>query len=169
MDPVDFLVIGSGIAGLTFALKAAKQHPDATIRIVTKAEASESNTKYAQGGIAVVLKNSIDNPEDHIRDTLRAGDGLCDEKIVRIVVDEGADRVQEMIAWGAQFDKNKLGEYDLGREGGHGINRVIHYKDATGSELERTLLDQVDNTANIILLDHHYAIDLITEHHFARI
>jgi len=165
MEQIDFLIIGSGIAGLTFALKAAKKHPNAKVCIVTKAEASESNTKYAQGGIAVVLKNSIDNPEDHIKDTLRAGDGLCDEKIVRIVVGEGADRVQEIIAWGAQFDKNNIGEYDLGREGGHGVNRVMHHKDATGFELERTLLNQVDLTSNISLLDHHYAIDLITEHH----
>ncbi len=165
MEPVDFLVIGSGVAGLTFALKTAENRPGSKILVVTKADESESNTKYAQGGIAVVLDKKLDSPEQHIHDTLKAGDGLCDEAVVRMVVDEGPLRIRELIAWGARFDRAGNGNYDLGREGGHGVNRIIHHKDSTGLETENTLLNRVHNTPEITILPHHFAIDLITEHH----
>src|SRR3954466_6258292 len=112
----DFLVIGSGIAGLTYALKVAHHCPDKKITIMTKATADETNTKYAEGGIAVVNDLENDSFEKHIEDTLIAGDGLCNEKVVEIVVKEGPDRVQEIIDWGAHFDKEHGGDYKRGKE-----------------------------------------------------
>ena len=107
----DFLVIGSGIAGLTYALKVAHDCPDKTITIVTKTQSDETNTKYAQGGIAGVMDFDKDSFNKHIEDTLIAGDGLCNKEVVEIVVREGVDRIQEIIEWGAQFDKDKDGEF----------------------------------------------------------
>ncbi len=119
MQTTDFLVIGSGIAGLSFALKTATRFPDKKIMLLTKASTDETNTKYAQGGIAVVNDHLHDSFEKHIEDTLISGDGLCNEDIVRTVVTEGPLRVNEMIDWGARFDKNAEGEFLRGREGGH--------------------------------------------------
>jgi len=158
---VDFLVIGSGIAGLTYALKVADH---GKVLIITKANADDSNTKYAQGGIAGVL-NGPDTFEQHIQDTLIAGAGLCDEKIVRIVVTEGADRIREIIDWGTRFDKNEKGEYDLAKEGGHSAHRVLHFKDATGNEIERALIERCHAHPNISISTHYFAIDIITQHH----
>jgi L-aspartate oxidase len=160
----DFLVIGSGISGLTFALKTATKFKDAKITIVTKDEQSESNTKYAQGGIATVYNRTVDSFEQHINDTLVAGDGLCDEDVVKMVVGDAPKRLQELIDWGTKFDENEKGNYDLGREGGHSQNRILHHTDITGAEIERALLAQVNAQENIDFLTHHYAIDLITEH-----
>ncbi|WP_218841539.1 L-aspartate oxidase [Winogradskyella undariae] len=160
----DFLVIGSGVSGLTFALKIAIQYKDSKIIIITKDEKTESNTKYAQGGIATVYDKTVDSFEQHIQDTLIAGDGLCDEKVVRMVVKHAPDRLQELIDWGTKFDKNDAGEYDLGREGGHSQNRILHHTDVTGAEIERALIAQVNAQPNIEFLEHHYAIDFITEH-----
>src|ERR687884_2262994 len=109
----DFLVIGSGIAGLTYALKVAEAKPDKQVVVITKAHSDETNTKYAQGGIAGVWDDQKDSYEKHIEDTLIAGDGLCNEKIVEIVVKEGVNRIEELIEWGAQFDKDAAGEYAL--------------------------------------------------------
>src|SRR5215831_195557 len=128
----DFLVIGSGIAGLSYALKVAQRFPDKKIVILTKTTADETNTKYAQGGVAVVNDLEKDSFEKHIEDTLIAGDGLCNEHIVEIVVKEGPERVNEIIEWGANFDKDSAGEFKLGKEGGHSEFRIIHYKDVTG-------------------------------------
>ncbi len=158
---VDFLIIGSGIAGLTFALKVAAY---GKVLIITKANADESNTKYAQGGIAGVLQGP-DSFEEHIQDTLTAGAGLCDEKVVRMVVTEGADRIKEIIEWGTRFDKNEAGSFDLAKEGGHSKHRVLHYKDATGNEIERALLAQIHAHENISLYTHYFALDIITQHH----
>ncbi|WP_405563194.1 L-aspartate oxidase [Polaribacter sp. Asnod6-C07] len=160
----DFLVIGSGIAGLTFALKTATRLKEAIVTVITKDEQSESNTKYAQGGIASVYNKTVDSFEQHITDTLIAGDGLCDEDVVKMVVEDAPDRLQELIDWGTKFDKNEKGKYDLGREGGHSQNRILHHTDITGAEIERALLAQVNALPNIKFLTHHYAIDLITEH-----
>jgi L-aspartate oxidase len=160
----DFLVIGSGVSGLTFALKAATKFKDSKVIIITKDIKSESNTKYAQGGIATVYDKTVDSFEQHIQDTLIAGDGLCDEKVVRMVVNDAPNRLQELIDWGTRFDKGKDGEYDLGREGGHSQHRILHHTDITGAEIERALIEQVEEQPNIELLEHHYAIDLITEH-----
>src|SRR5678809_1785335 len=145
----DFLIIGSGIAGLTYALKVAQHYPDKQVTVITKATPDETNTKYAQGGIAVVNDLENDSFEKHIEDTLIAGDGLCNQEVVEIVVKEGPARVQEIIDWGAQFDKDAEGDYRLGKEGGHSEFRILHHKDVTGREMERALLDAVKRQANI--------------------
>ncbi|RYY97263.1 MAG: L-aspartate oxidase [Chitinophagaceae bacterium] len=161
----DFLVIGSGIAGLTYALKTAQHFPDRQVTIITKAAADETNTKYAQGGIAVVNDLENDSFAKHIEDTLIAGDGLCNPAVVELVVKEGPARVQEIIDWGAQFDKDAEGSYKLGREGGHSEYRILHYKDVTGREMERALLTAVENTPNITIVKHCFVVDIITQHH----
>lgn len=161
----DFLVIGSGIAGLTYALKVAQAKPDKKITVVTKAYADETNTKYAQGGIAGVWDEDTDSFEKHIEDTLIAGDGLCNEEIVEIVVKEGPQRIREIIEWGAQFDKDPDGDYALGKEGGHSVNRILHHKDVTGKEMERALLQKILSMPNIELINHWFVVDIITQHH----
>lgn len=158
---VDFLVIGSGIAGLTFALKVAKY---GSVCIVTKARPDETATSYAQGGIAAVMYNP-DSYEKHIMDTILAGDGMCNERIVRITISESTERIRELIKWGIKFDKTKSGKYDLAKEGGHSEYRVLHHKDSTGREIEDTLLDQVHRHPRIDMLENYYAVDLITQHH----
>ncbi len=162
---VDFLIIGSGIAGLSYALKVADK---GSVYIVTKSNEDESNTKYAQGGIAAVWHDQ-DSIEKHIQDTLIAGANLSDEEAVRIVVTEGTERVRELIELGANFDKTAQGNYDLAKEGGHSEHRILHYKDITGYEIERALIAQVRNHKNITILDHHFAIDIITQHHLGEV
>ena len=161
----DFLVIGSGIAGLTYAIKVAKQFPQKKIIIITKTTSDETNTKYAQGGIAGVWDENKDSFDKHIDDTLIAGDGLCDKDIVEIVVKEGPERIREIIDYGANFDKTNSGEYALGKEGGHSEFRILHHKDVTGKEMERALLQEVSTLNNIEILNHCFVVDLITQHH----
>jgi len=161
----DILVIGSGIAGLTYALKAAQEMPDKKITILTKTQSDETNTKYAQGGIAGVTDFDHDSFQKHIEDTLVAGDGLCNPHIVEIVVKEGVERINELIAWGAQFDKDPEGDYKLGKEGGHSENRILHHKDVTGKEMERALLEAIKKCSNIELINHCFVLDIITQHH----
>lgn len=158
---VDFLIIGSGVAGLTYALKVA---PYGKVCLITKANEDESNTKYAQGGIAAVMY-SHDSYEKHVKDTLIAGDGICDEDVVRMVISESTERINELIGWGAAFDKTATGEYDLAKEGGHSEHRILHHKDNTGFEIERALLAQIHSHPNIEILDHFFAIDILTQHH----
>lgn len=169
MIETHYLVIGSGIAGLTFSVKIAEKFPDRKVVIVTKASEDESNTKYAQGGVAVVLNKEKDSFKKHIKDTLIAGDGLCDEEVVKMVVEEGPDRLEELLIWGANFDVNATGEFDLGKEGGHSEYRVVHHKDITGYEIEHALLKRVHQLKNISILPHHFAIDLVTNHHIKEI
>ncbi len=157
----DFLVIGSGVAGLSFALRAA-QH--GTVAVVTKKASAESNTNYAQGGIAAVM-DPADSTEAHVRDTLAAGAGLCDEAVVRMVVEEGPARVRELMELGAAFDRNGGGDLHLGREGGHSARRIVHAADMTGREVERALLARVRAHPNIEVRPYHFAVDLLTEHH----
>ena len=161
----DFLIIGSGIAGLTFAVKTARRFPDKTITILTKANTDETNTKYAQGGIAVVNDLEHDSFKKHIEDTLVAGDGLCNEHIVDIVVKEGPQRVNEIIDWGTKFDKDGEGDYMRGKEGGHSEFRILHYKDITGFEIERALVAETKKYPNIQIHNHWFVVDIITQHH----
>jgi len=162
----DILILGSGVAGLTIAIKTARALPDKKVFVVTKAEESESNTKYAQGGIAAVW-DKLDSFEDHIRDTMIAGDQLSDPEVVKMVVEEAPKCMKQLIDWGADFDLNIKGDIDLGKEGGHSTNRILHHKDITGFEIEKTLLRQVEALSNITLLPYHFAIDLITDHHLS--
>ena len=164
----DFLVIGSGIAGLTYALKVAEARPGKQVTVITKAWSDETNTKYAQGGIAGVWDEE-DSFQKHIEDTLIAGDGLCNEKIVEIVVKEGPERIREIIEWGAEFDKDPHGEYALGKEGGHSMNRILHHKDVTGKEMERALLQRIQQLSNIKLITHCFVLDIITQHHLGHL
>lgn len=158
----DFLVLGSGIAGLAFAIKAARL---GTVAIVTKKDTIESNTNYAQGGIASVTDRA-DSFESHVKDTLESGAGLCHEDVVRCVVTEGPDRIRELIDWGVQFTRadspTASQVYDLGREGGHSHRRVLHAEDFTGREIERVLVDQAENDSNISIFENHFAVNLIT-------
>jgi len=158
---VDFLVIGSGIAGLVFALKVAKH---GKVCIVTKNKMEETATAYAQGGIAAVMYTP-DSYEKHIQDTIIAGDGLCNEDIVRMTILESTERIRELVKWGTHFDKTRTGKYDLAREGGHSEKRVLRHKDNTGKEIEDTLIEQVKRHPNIEVRENHYAIDVITQHH----
>jgi L-aspartate oxidase len=161
----DFLVVGSGIAGLTFAIKISEAFPNKKVLVLTKANADETNTKYAQGGIAGVWDDDTDSFEKHIQDTLIAGDGLCYKPAVEIVVKEGPQRIRELIEWGANFDKHPDGEYKLGKEGGHSESRILHHKDVTGKEMERALLEAIQLNANIEIQHHWFVVDIITQHH----
>ncbi|MBN1293256.1 MAG: L-aspartate oxidase [Candidatus Latescibacteria bacterium] len=160
MTKSDFLVIGSGIAGLSFALKAADY---GSVVIITKKTDSESSTNYAQGGIACALGDD-DSKEHHIADTLSAGDGLCREDVVTAVVNEGPDMIRQLVEWGCRFTKKENGGFSLGREGGHSRNRIIHTDDLTGREIEGALLERVMEHPNITGLENHIAVDLLTEH-----
>ncbi|NND07481.1 MAG: L-aspartate oxidase [Saprospiraceae bacterium] len=164
MHQTDILVIGAGVAGLTFAIKTAQERPDIHILVITKSKIDETNTSYAQGGIAAVWNHQVDDYAKHIADTLDAGDDLCNEQVVEIVVKEGPERVKELIRMGAKFDKHK-GKFDLGKEGGHSENRILHYKDITGWEIQRTLIDKAKSYSNIEIREHIYAIDLLSQHH----
>jgi L-aspartate oxidase len=161
----DFLVIGSGIAGLTFALKAAQF---GKVAVVTKAALEDSNTKFAQGGIAAVFSEP-DNFEKHIRDTLIAGDGFCNEEVVRMVVQEAPERINDLISLGVSFDRREDGSYDLAKEGGHTEFRIFHHKDKTGEAIENALVEQVKKSPNITIYEHHFAIEILTQHHLGDI
>jgi L-aspartate oxidase len=163
MPKTDVLIIGSGIAGLSVAIKVAQRFPDRKCIVITKQESAESNTRYAQGGIAVVSDLIHDSFEDHIADTLQAGDGLCDPAVVEHVIHQAPSRLQELMDMGVDFDRDASGELMLGREGGHRANRIIHFQDVTGLNISRALLEKVKTLPNITLLSHHVAVDLITE------
>jgi L-aspartate oxidase len=165
----DFLILGSGIAGLTFALKAA---PRGRVAIVTKKHRAESNTNYAQGGIAAVTSKE-DSFESHVRDTLVAGAGLCKEPVVRAIIEQGPARIAELIELGMKFSEREAAadgarELDLGKEGGHSKRRILHAKDVTGREIERALLAAVAAQPNIKVFEDHFAIDLITTQKLGR-
>lgn len=154
----DFAVIGSGVAGLRYALEVAKH---GTVAVITKAEPHESNTNYAQGGVSAVLSPS-DSVESHMQDTIIAGAYLCDEETVRVVCTEGPERIRELIAMGASFDHGEDGNLHLAREGGHSHHRIVHAADVTGREIERALLEAAVKDPNIFLFEHQFAIDLLT-------
>src|SRR5208337_2547586 len=156
----DYLVIGSGIAGLTFALKAARS---GSVAIVTKKERLETSTNYAQGGIASVFGQD-DSFGLHVQDTLDAGDGLCHPEIVDLVVGTGPERIRDLVEIGVQF--NRTGNnFDLGREGGHSRNRILHAQDMTGRAVEKVLMDAAESSPNITIFEHHIVLDLVIQHH----
>ena len=160
----DYLVIGSGIAGLSFALKAAKH---GSVIIITKKAKAESNTNYAQGGIAAVTSPD-DSFNSHLEDTLIAGAGLCYRPAVELLVESGPERIRELVEFGVQFTHNEQQKFDLGREGGHSHNRIVHARDYTGFEVERALLAATKAHPNIQTFENYCAIDLITEHHLGK-
>ncbi len=159
----DFLVIGSGIAGLTFAIHAAKH---GSVTLITKGKMLDSNTAWAQGGISAVLSESLreigDDIEAHISDTLDAGAGLCKENAVRAIIEEGEACIDDLVAAGVSFDKQGEDHYSLGTEGGHSKRRVLHCKDTTGYEIATALIATARKTKNITILEEHFAIDLIS-------
>jgi L-aspartate oxidase len=161
----DFLVIGSGIAGLSFAIRAAEH---GSVTVLTKGKPLESNTAWAQGGIASVLPEGLreegDNVASHVEDTLDAGAGLCDEKAVHTILSEAAQTIEELIDCGVDFDKDKknAAHFSLGKEGGHSHRRILHAKDTTGKEIAESLLETARKHSNITILEEHFAIDLIT-------
>jgi len=162
---VDFLVIGSGMAGLIYALKVA---PFGSVCVLSKINMDETATKYAQGGIAAVMY-SPDDYDKHIADTKIAGVGLNNGSIVRMVISESTERINELVDWGTQFDKETSGKYSLAKEGGHSEYRILHHKDNTGTEIQRALSEKVRNHPNIVIHENHLAIDLITQHHLGKL
>jgi L-aspartate oxidase len=161
----DFLVIGSGLAGLTYALKVAEF---GKVAIVTKASLNETNTSFAQGGIAAV-SSEVDNFEKHISDTLIAGDGLCNHKVVEMVVKEAPAQIKQLLQWGADFDRESSGKFDLAREGGHSEHRIFHHKDNTGYEIQRKLTAVVRKHPQIDIFENFFAIEIITQHHLGKL
>ncbi len=164
----DFLVIGSGIAGICFAIHAAKY---GSVTMITKKKDSESNTNYAQGGIACVL-DPKDSFEAHITDTLRTGCGLSNKEAVEIIVKDGPDSIRELLSWGTNFTKSSsskaFANLDLGREGGHSLNRIVHAHDLTGKEIEKSLLNKIKGYKNIVIYENHCLVELITNHHLLK-
>jgi len=160
----DFLVIGSGAAGLSYALKVAEH---GKVLLITKSVLDDCNTSFAQGGISAVTYPP-DTFEKHERDTLVCGAGLCNEDVVRMVVSEAPEQIKQLVQWGVEFDRNSEGRYDLAREGGHNEHRILHSKDTTGAEIERALVRRVKAHKNIEVLEQHFAIDLITQHHLGK-
>jgi len=162
MREFDFIVLGSGIAGLSFALKAAQK---GRVALVTKRSLADSNTSWAQGGVACVMSDE-DSFELHVRDTLDAGAGLCHEDAVRKIITEGPERIAELMELGVQFDQRKNGnghhELDLGREGGHSKRRILHFRDTTGREIETALIAQIAAHPRIEVMENHMAVDFIT-------
>jgi L-aspartate oxidase len=159
----DILIIGSGIAGLSFALHSASFLPDGNIVLITKERLRNSNTELAQGGIAVVTDLVSDTNKKHIEDTLKAGDGKCNEQIVDLVVNKAAQGLNQLEKWGVTFDKTTDGTFHLSNEGGHTAHRVVHHKDRTGREISSKLIHAVQKTKNIKVLEQHIALDLLID------
>lgn len=162
----DFLVIGSGIAGMSFALKVADKYK---VAILCKTTLDETNTSLAQGGISSVTNLQLDDYEKHIQDTLIAGSGVCDLKAVEKVVKNAPKQIKQLINWGVEFDKKNDGTFDLHKEGGHSEFRILHHKDTTGYEIQQRLKQRVQEHSNIDIFEHFFAIDIITQHHLGEI
>lgn len=162
----DFIVVGSGIAGMSFALKVADK---GTVAILCKSTLDEANTALAQGGISSVTNPVLDNYEKHIQDTLVAGDGICNIDAVNKVVRNAPKQIEQLLAWGVDFDKAPDGSFDLHREGGHSEHRILHHKDSTGAEIQQSLIKRINAHPNISVFDHHFAVDILTQHHLGQI
>lgn len=162
----DYLVIGSGIAGMSFALKVAST---GRVALICKTKLEEANTYFAQGGVASVTNLEVDNFDKHIEDTMIAGDWLSDRAAVEKVVTEAPGQIRELIAWGVEFDKNADGDFDLHREGGHSEFRILHHKDNTGAEIQESLIKAVKASPNIDIFEDHFAIEIITQHHLGKV
>lgn len=158
----DILVIGSGLAGMYFALLASENHPDLEITLLTKESLMQSNSFYAQGGIAVVA-DANDSMEQHIIDTVHVGDGLCDPDVVRMVVEKGMECLKQLEGWGVQFDRDDQGDFLLSREGGHSANRVVHHKDVTGMAIIQALTGTLLRKENVKVIENCHAVDLIID------
>ena len=158
----DFLVIGSGIAGMSYALKVAHA---GKVALICKSELQESNTDLAQGGVSSVTNLKLDNFEKHIHDTMVAGDWLSDPKAVELVVTKAPEQIRQLVEWGVDFDKNENGEYDLHREGGHSEFRILHHADNTGHAIQSALIEAVKKHPNIDVKERHFAIEILTQHH----
>ncbi|MDR1591977.1 MAG: L-aspartate oxidase [Prevotellaceae bacterium] len=162
----DFLVVGSGIAGMSYALKVAHK---GRVAIVCKTTLDEANTALAQGGISSVTNTVLDNYEKHIQDTLVAGDGMCNLDAVEKVVTGAPLQIAQLLDWGVDFDKTPDGSFDLHREGGHSEYRILHHKDSTGAEIQQSLIARIRNHPNIEVFEYHFAIDLLTQHHLGQV
>lgn len=162
----DFLVIGSGLAGMSFALKVADK---GKVAILCKNKLEEANTNLAQGGIASVTDTVADNFEKHIHDTLIAGDGICNETVVRKVVEDAPREIRQLVQWGVNFDKDESGNFDLHREGGHSEFRILHHKDSTGAEVQHSLMKRITQHPNIDIYEDFFAIEIITQHHLGQL
>ncbi len=158
----DFLVIGSGIAGMSFALKVAHK---GKVALICKTELEEANTFFAQGGIASVTNTLVDNFDKHIEDTMIAGDWISDRAAVEKVVREAPGQIKELIDWGVEFDKTDRGDFDLHKEGGHSEFRILHHKDNTGAEIQESLIKAIKTHPNIEIFNRHFAVEIITQHH----
>lgn len=163
----DYLVIGSGIAGMSFALKAARRGN--SVAVICKSSLDEANTNFAQGGVASVTNLEVDDFEKHIHDTMVAGDWLSDPAAVDQVVRNAPAQINELLSWGVDFDRNADGGFDLHREGGHSEFRILHHADNTGAEIQQSLVKCIQADSNIDVFDHRFAVEIITEHHLGRI
>ncbi|HBY54711.1 MAG TPA: L-aspartate oxidase, partial [Marinilabiliales bacterium] len=161
----DFLVIGSGIAGISFALKASRY---GKVALLSKSTLEETNTAYAQGGIAAVTDNP-DSFDKHIEDTLIAGDGHCDLAAVEKVIKEAPEQIKELLSWGIDFDRKENGNFDLHKEGGHSEFRILHHKDNTGYEIQQALIRRVRAEKNIEIFENYFAIEILTQHHLGEV
>lgn len=160
----DFLIIGSGVAGMSYALKVARSGKG-KVALVCKTTLDEANTAKAQGGIASVTNLKVDDFQKHIQDTMIAGDYISDPKAVEMVVKNAPQGIKDLLKWGVNFDKKENGEFDLHREGGHSEFRILHHADDTGFEIQRGLMEAVRNEPNITILENHFAVEIITQHH----
>ena len=166
VNKYDFLIIGSGIAGMSFALKVAKEK---SVALICKSELEEANTYFAQGGVASVTNLIVDNFEKHIEDTMIAGDQLSDRNTVEKVVRNAPEQIDELIRWGVDFDKDETGNFDLHKEGGHSEFRILHHKDNTGAEIQDSLIHAVKQHPNITVYENHFAIEILTQHHLGAV
>ena len=155
----DFLVIGAGVAGMSYALKVSKANKG-RVCMICKTSLDEANTSFAQGGVASVTNLEVDNFEKHIEDTMIAGDYISDPKAVEQVVRMAPEQIQELVKWGVNFDKNEKGDFDLHREGGHSEFRILHHADDTGAEIQRGLMEAVKACPDIEVMENHFAVEI---------